>query len=263
MGGGDAVPRFFIEPREAETGDTLVLAGEDARHISFSLRARVGEEYTLCDTCNYEYRCVIRAIDSESVTFEVLEKRPGETEPDVQVTLYQALVKGDKFDTVVQKAVELGVARIVPVLSERCVSRPDEKSLNKKRGGVSNFAVPSFVMEEEHAMQCARASVPEIGELLSFGEMTEELQEADCGFICYEAEPHIPMKTLFSEKSKEKKAIDYRFFIGPEGGISAAEAQKAQDAGISLISLGKRILRTETAPLCVISSIMFFSDNLN
>ena len=250
------MPRFFIEPREAETGDTLVLAGEDARHISFSLRARVGEEYTLCDTCNYEYRCVIRAIDSESVTFEVLEKRPGETEPDVQVTLYQALVKGDKFDTVVQKAVELGVARIVPVLSERCVSRPDEKSLNKKRERWQKIA-------KSAAMQCARASVPEIGELLSFGEMTEELQEADCGFICYEAEPHIPMKTLFSEKSKEKKAIDYRFFIGPEGGISAAEAQKAQDAGISLISLGKRILRTETAPLCVISSIMFFSDNLN
>lgn len=256
MGGGDAVPRFFIEPREAETGDTLVLAGEDARHISFSLRARVGEEYTLCDTCNYEYRCVIRAIDSESVTFEVLEKKPGETEPDVRVTLYQALVKGDKFDTVVQKAVELGVARIVPVLSERCVSRPDEKSLNKKRERWQKIA-------KSAAMQCARAYVPEIGELLSFGKMTEELQKADCGFICYEAEPHTPMKTLFCEKSKDKKAIDYRFFIGPEGGISAEEAQKAQEAGVSLISLGKRILRTETAPLCVISSIMFFSDNLN
>ena len=250
------MPRFFIEPREAQAGDTLVLAGEDARHISFSLRARVGEEYTLCDTCNYEYRCVIRAIHSESVTFEVLEKKPGETEPDVRVTLYQALVKGDKFDTVVQKAVELGAAKIVPVLSERCVSRPDDKSFSKKRERWQKIA-------KSAAMQCARASVPEIGELLSFGEMTEELQKADCGFICYEAEPHIPMKTLFSEKSKEKKAIDYRFFIGPEGGISAAEAQKAQDAGISLVSLGKRILRTETAPLCVISSIMFFSDNLN
>lgn len=250
------MPRFFIEPHEVSEGDTLTLTGEDARHISFSLRARVGEAYTLCDTCNYEYACVIRAIDADSVTFEVMEKRPGDTEPDVHVTLYQALVKGDKFDTVVQKAVELGAMKIVPVLSERCVSRPDEKSLEKKRERWQKIA-------RSAAMQCARAYVPEIGEPLAFREMTEELKDADCGFLCYEAEPHIPMKTLFAAKSACKKAVDYRFFIGPEGGISESEAACASQAGIPLVSLGKRILRTETAPLCVISSIMFFSDNLN
>ncbi len=226
------------------------------RVTSLSLRARVGDAYTLCDTCNYEYACVIRSIDANSVTFEVLEKKPGDTEPDVSVTLYQALVKGDKFDTVVQKAAELGAVKIVPVLSERCVSRPDEKSLEKKRERWQKIA-------RSAAMQCARAVVPEIGAVLPFERMLAELQNADCGFYAYEAEPHIPMKTLFSEKSAEKKAVDYRFFIGPEGGISASEAQKAAAAGLPLVSLGKRILRTETAPLCVISSIMFFSDNLN
>ena len=250
------MPRFFIEPREVSTGEVLTLTGEDARHISFSLRARVGDAYTLCDTCNYEYACVIRSIDANSVTFEVLEKKPGDTEPDVSVTLYQALVKGDKFDTVVQKAAELGAVKIVPVLSERCVSRPDEKSLEKKRERWQKIA-------RSAAMQCASAVVPEIGAVLPFERMLAELQNADCGFLCYEAEPHIPMKTLFSEKSAEKTAVDYRFFIGPEGGISASEAQKAAAAGLPLVSLGKRILRTETAPLCVISSIMFFSDNLN
>ena len=80
------MPRFFIEPREVSTGEVLTLTGEDARHISFSLRARVGDAYTLCDTCNYEYACVIRSIDANSVTFEVLEKKPGDTEPDESVT---------------------------------------------------------------------------------------------------------------------------------------------------------------------------------
>ena len=213
------MPRFFIEPHEVSEGDTLTLTGEDARHISFSLRARVGEAYTLCDTCNYEYACVIRAIDADSVTFEVMEKRPGDTEPDVHVTLYQALVKGDKFDTVVQKAVELGVMKIVPVLSERCVSRPDEKSLEKKRERWQKIA-------RSAAMQCARAYVPEIGEPLAFREMTEELKDADCGFLCYEAEPHIPMKTLFAAKSACKKAVDYRFFIGPEGGAKGRRQRR-------------------------------------
>ena len=250
------MPRFFIEPREVEPGSALTLTGEDARHISFSLRARVGETYTLCDTCNYEYTCAIRAIDADSVTFEVLSKKPGDTEPDVRVTLYQALVKGDKFDTIVQKAVELGVCKIVPVLCERCVSRPDAKSLEKKRERWQKIA-------RSAAMQCARAALPEIGETLTFAQMLEEVKRADCGFICYEAEPHIPMKTLFSEKSAVKKAVDYRFFIGPEGGIAPDEAAQAVREGLSLVSLGKRILRTETAPLCVISSIMFFSDNLN
>lgn len=250
------MPRFFIEPREVEAGAYITLAGEDARHISYSLRARPGEEYTLCDTCNYEYKCIIRAIDSEGVTFEVLEKTPSDSEPDVEVTLYQALVKGDKFDSVVQKAVELGVSRIVPVLSERCVSRPDARSFEKKRERWQKIARAA-------AMQCARAAVPEIAELVDFDACIAELSQADCGFVCYEAEPHIPMKQIFMEASEEKKPKTYRFFIGPEGGLSYEEAQKAERAGVALASLGKRILRTETAPLCVISSIMFFSDNLN
>ncbi len=250
------MPRFFIESREVSAGDCITLSGEDARHIAFSLRARPGEEYTLCDTDNHEYKCRICAIDAESVTFEVLEKTFASSEPNVCVTLYQALVKGDKFDSIVQKAVELGVNRIVPVLTERCVSRPDAKSFEKKRERWQKIA-------RSAAMQCARASIPEVGELVSFDECLSALREADCGFVCYEAEPHIPMKRLFEEAAPKKAPTAYSFFVGPEGGVSPSEAEAATAAGIPLASLGKRILRTETAPLCVIASIMFFSDNLN
>lgn len=250
------MPRFFIEPREVSPGDIITLSGEDARHISFSLRARVGEEYTLCDTCNYEYKCRITSISAEDVSFSVVEKMPAKAEPDVCVTLYQALIKGDKFDEVVQKAVELGVMRIVPVISERCVSRPDDKSVSKKIERWRKIAKAA-------AMQSARALLPEVSDLITYNDALLEIKNADCGFVCYEAEPHEPIKEIFKRASEKSKAKSYSFFVGPEGGLSENEAKKAGAAGIPLASLGKRILRTETAPLCVISAVMFFSDNLN
>jgi 16S rRNA (uracil1498-N3)-methyltransferase len=250
------VPRFFIEPKNVSSGDKITLIGEDARHISFSLRARPGDEYILCDTCNYEYICKITEITSDEVVLELVEKKPCEAEPDVKVTLYQALIKGDKFDAVVQKAVELGVHRIVPVISERCVSRPDAKQLEKKIERWQKISKAA-------AMQCARSYVPEIAPVVEYKNAIEQIKNADCGFICYEAEPHEPMKKIFEACSSENKSSTYSFFVGPEGGISEKEAEVAKKSGLPLASLGKRILRTETAPLCVISSIMFFSDNLN
>ena len=250
------MPRFFIEPRDIKAGDSITVTGEDARHISFSLRARPGEEYILCDTCNYEYLCKITDITSDEVVLELLEKRPCEAEPDVKVTLFQALIKGDKFDAVVQKAVELGVHRIVPVLSERCVSRPDTKQLEKKIERWQKISKAA-------AMQSARSYVPEVAQAVDYKDALEMIKSADCGFICYEAEPHEPMKNIFERASNEKQITSYSFFVGPEGGISSKEADIALNSGLPLASLGKRILRTETAPVCVISSIMFFSDNLN
>ncbi len=250
------MPRFFIEPRDVAVGEKIVITGEDARHISFSLRARTGEEYVLCDTCNYEYRCKIDNITSDSVEFELLEKKPCEAEPDVKVTLFQALVKGDKFDAIVQKAVELGVYEIVPVITDRCVSRPDAKQLEKKIERWQKISKAA-------AMQCARSYIPVIRMPLTFKDAVKEISGADCGFVCYEAEPHEPMKNIFEAASKNKKAKTYSFLIGPEGGISPHEAECASAENVPLASLGKRILRTETAPLCVVSSIMFFTDNLS
>ncbi len=249
------MPRFFIEPQDVEAGGIITVTGEDARHISFSLRARPGEEYVLCDTCNYEYVCRISEITSDEVKLELVEKRASAAEPSVKVTLFQALVKGDKFDTVVQKAVELGVHRIVPVISSRCVSKPDAKQLEKKIERWQKISKAA-------AMQCARSFVPEVSPAIDYSEAVRLIKEADCGFICYEAEPHEPMKAIFDRCSQSKKISSYSFFVGPEGGISEREAELAKNTGLPLASLGNRVLRTETAPLCVISSIMFYSDNL-
>ena len=186
------MPRFFIEPRDIGAGDKISLTGEDARHISFSLRARPGDEYVLCDTCNYEYVCKIADITSDEVILELVDKRPCEAEPDVKVTLFQALIKGDKFDAVVQKAVELGVHRIVPVLSERCVSRPDAKQLEKKIERWQKISKAA-------AMQCARSYVPEIASAVDYKSAIGLIKDSDCGFICYEAEPHESMKSIFEK----------------------------------------------------------------
>lgn len=250
------MPRFFIEPACAEKGKHIILRGEDANHISFSLRSKPGDEYILCDTCNYEYNCKIVSINSEEVVFEIIDKKPSESEPDVKVTLFQALIKGDKFDAVVQKAVELGVNTIVPVISERCVSRPDDKQLQKK---IERWQKIS----KSAAMQSGRSYVPSVSSAVDFKTALSMIKQADCGFVCYEAEPHEPMKCIFEQAAANKKPESFSFFVGPEGGISLSEAQLAIADNIPLASLGKRILRTETAPVCVISSIMYFSDNLN
>ena len=244
------MPRFFIEPKDVSSGDKITLVGEDARHISFSLRAKPGEEYILCDTCNYEYVCRIVEITSDEVVLELVEKKPCEAEPDVKVTLNQALIKGDKFDAVVQKAVELGVHRIVPVLSERCVSRPDAKQLEKKIERWQKISKAA-------AMQCARSYVPEVTAAVEFKNAIELIGKADCGFFCYEAEPHEPMKDFFKSFSVGKRVETYSFFVGPEGGISEKEAQIAKASGLPLASLGKRILRTETAAEAVVSMLMY------
>lgn len=246
------MPRFFIGPENAPCGDKITVTGEDARHISLSLRARVGEEYVLCDENGTEYLSKIDKMDSNSVYFTVLEKKQSLSEPSVKVFLYQALVKGDKFDEIVQKAVELGVSGIIPVISSRCVSKPDGKTLEKKVERWRKIAKAA-------AMQCERAAVPTVENALTYKEALERIKECGCGFVCYETGPRVPLKEIFDAKKGEKT---YGFFIGPEGGLSEDEAALARESEIPLASLGSRILRTETAPVCVLSAIMFYSGNM-
>ena len=255
MGGGYTVPRFFIE-KGILSGDSVSICGEDARHISFSLRAKPGEEYVLCDDEGYEYQCVIESIDSERVNFRVVGKIKSDREPDVSVTLYQALTKSDKFDSIIQKAVELGVRKIVPVLTSRCVSRPDGKALLKKNERWQKIAKTA-------AMQSMRGIVPYVSDTVDYETAISEIACADCGFVCYETEPHRALSEILKEASLDRRAESYAFLVGPEGGISEKEADYAKSNGVALASLGKRILRTETAPVCVISSVMFFTGNLD
>ncbi len=247
------MPRFFIK-QEFIRPDSIMIVGEDARHISRSLRMKPGEKITVCDFYNYEYDCEISSIDSETVELGILDKHPGNTEPSVSVRVFQALPKAQKMELVIQKSVELGAAEICPVISSRCISRPDDKSSDKKTKRWN-------LISEEAAKQSGRGIIPPVRETINFRQAVAEMKKSDLCFICYECEDKLDIKSFLSENfSENTKSIS--FFIGPEGGISPDEAEYARECGIPSVGLGKRILRTETAPLCVLSGIMFFTDNM-
>lgn len=255
MGGGSVMPRFFVD-KENILGGKIVIGGEDAKHISLSLRARVGEKVTACDGQGYDYDCEIEDITKNEVMLSVLEKKMNESEPTLGVTLYQALVKSDKFDFIVQKCTELGVTKIVPVVTDRCISKPDEASLSKKLVRWNKIA-------KEAAMQSGRGVIPCVEDACSFDEALERMKNSDVSFVCYETDPHVPIDEIYKSCTGKTSPESAAFLIGPEGGISEREAGKTAERGIPLASLGPRILRTETAPLCVMSSLMLMSGNMN
>jgi len=244
------MPRFFITASQIGVRDdgskTALICGEDALHITKSLRMKEGERVTLCDMARREYDCRIVSV-GETVFLEVEGERESETEPPYRATLYQALVKGDKFDTVVQKAVECGACEIVPFISERCIVRLSKKDCEKKVSRWQRIA-------EEAAKQCGRGIIPRVGSLLTFSEMTEAAAGADTPLFCYEGESGrtIP-EALKDAKTEGSVAI----VVGSEGGFSLREAEAAEKAGLISTGLGKRILRTETASGFVLACISY------
>lgn len=241
------MPRFFVEPCDINE-QNAVIKGQDAVHIGRSLRMRLGDELTLsCE--GRDYRCVLKTISDEMCTLDVLECCEGGGEPSVELTLYQACPKSDKLELIVQKAVELGASRVVPVLTSRCVSRPDEKSFRKKRERLNKIAL-------EAAKQCGRSIIPEVGEMMSFEDCAKALGAHELGLMCYE-KGGVPLRGIVPEDAK-----DIGLFIGSEGGFEEAEVRKCEENGAKIISLGSRILRCETAPLAAISVIMSLTGNI-
>lgn len=243
---GDAVvPRFFVPDL---SGETVVLMGEEGRHIAKSLRCRVGETLTLCDGRGLDAQGVIAAVEGETVTLRIAARTPSRGELPCRVTLYQALPKGDKLEFVVQKAVELGVWAVVPVLTERCVSRPDQKGAEKKRERLRKIA-------REAAGQSGRGVLPEIRPLLPYPAALAEMAESPCPILFYEQAAR-PLGELLAGRPKE-----ISFLVGAEGGFSPEEAAAAEGAGLALCTMGPRILRCETAPLYALSAIGYHYEN--
>lgn len=238
---------FFTEHRI--TSDQYIISGEDAKHISKVLRMHKGEELTLVTPDKMECKCEVFSISNDSVTVEVISKKPCENEPDIFVTLYQALPKGDKMDYIIQKCVELGVSKIVPMLSSRCVSRPDAKSLAKKKERWQKIAMQA-------AMQCRRGFIPEVCPCVSFQNAAEQTKQNEQTIIFYEEGGEKVKKIL------EKNPKTLGIFIGSEGGFEQSEVDLIVKNGGSAGTLGKRILRAETAPLTALSIIMYQTDNL-
>lgn len=240
------MPRFFVPDL---TGEAVLLTGEDGRHIAKSLRCREGDVVQLCDGRGTDAAGTITAIAGDTVTVSLSERRPSRSELPCLVTLYQALPKGDKLDLIVQKTVELGVAAVVPVLTSRCVSRPDGKSMEKKLERLRKIA-------REAAGQSGRGRIPEVRPLISFGEALGELEKSLCPILFYEEAREL-LGPLLAPRPGE-----IALMVGSEGGFSPAEARKARERGIRLCTMGPRILRCETAPLYALSAIGYAYENL-
>ena len=223
--------------------DTYLLTGDNAKHAKV-LRLRAGEEVTVVTPKGEQCSCEV----VEGDTLRVLRRKPCENEPNVYVTLYQALPKGDKMDYIVQKCVELGVSRIVPMLTSRCVSRPDEKSLRKKRERWQKIALQA-------AMQSRRGVIPEVADCVFFKQAVELSKENDKTVFFYELGGESVKKILTDAPGS------IGIFIGSEGGFDPSEVELAVQNGGKTATLGKRILRAETAPLAAMSIIMYQTDN--
>lgn len=241
------MPKFFVP---AITGDQIILDGETARHISRSLRMKVGDTLLLSDGSGTDCGCSIEAIHGDCVALHVCYRQPSQSEPSIAVTLYQGVPKGDKMEEIVQKAVELGVTKIVPVLTKRSVSRPDEKSARKKQARYQKIAL-------EAAQQSGRGIVPQVDAMIPFAQAIAQSGET-VKILFYEG-GGTPLPQI---TAAHPEATSYAIFIGPEGGFEPEEARSVLEAGGVTATLGKRILRTQTAPMAALTALMLLSGNL-
>lgn len=240
------MPRFFSQHC---TDDYCYINGADADHILKSLRMQVGEDLTVCDMNGTDYYCTIESIDLQQIKLKVVKKELSQNEPNTFVTLYMALPKSDKMELIVQKAVELGVNKIVPVLTNRCISRPDDKSMNKKIQRYQKIAY-------EAAKQSGRAVIPTVCEKLTFKRALKDAESSQVKMLFYENGGN----DIGANLQKDTKSV--AIFIGSEGGFEPSEVELAKQSGFFVATLGKRILRCETAPITALSLVMYLTGNM-
>jgi len=240
------MPRFFV-PTDNFSDNTVSITGDDAYHIARALRMAVGDEITVADTEGRVHTCRLTKIRDETCECDILSTKEGKTESPIDITLYMGYPKGDKLETVIQKAVELGALKIVPFESSRCIKRPRADKAEKQGARLSRIA-------EEAAKQCGRSRLPEVSAPISFRDAIKSAAEADLSLFCYEGECTSSLKGAI-ESSGSPKSISV--IVGCEGGFSPDEAEEAKNAGLTSVNLGPRILRCETAPSYVLSAISY------
>jgi 16S rRNA (uracil1498-N3)-methyltransferase len=236
--------RFFVDSKEMDS-DFLVLSGENAAHAKV-LRLKSGEQVLVCDGKGRECICTVSDVSPGQISLVVQSRQESETEAKVHVSVYMAYPKADKLEHVIQKATELGAARIIAFPSARCVSKPDEKSLGKKLERWKKIASSA-------AEQSGRGVVPEVILLGSYKEALSHAVQADLAILFYENERAQTLRMAL----EQKPARFISLLTGPEGGLEEREVQMANEAGLQICTLGRRILRCETAPLCALSAVMY------
>ena len=239
--------RFFVA-EENRSEQTIVVTGDDVNHIRNVLRMAPGEKVVVSCGKGVDYECEITEFQDAQILLTICKETPAVTELPVAITLFQALPKKDKMEFVIQKAIELGVAEIVPVKTRRCVVKLDEKKEEKKRNRWQAIA-------EAAAKQSGRGLIPQIHPVLSFKQALQMANSMDTVLIPYELCEDMKTSVEMMKEAAGKKSIG--IFIGPEGGFERGEVEEAMASGAVPISLGKRILRTETAGMATLSVLMF------
>ncbi len=238
------MPRFFV-PKQEIGSSFLVLTEENAAHAKV-LRLKNGDDVTVCDGEGTDYTCTVSDVATGQVSLVVRSADPSQSEPKVACSVYMAFAKADKFEHVIQKATELGATELICFPSARCVSKPDEKSLSKKLERWQKIAASA-------AEQSRRGRIPRVIALSSYAEALSRAAEADLAVCFYENEDHLTFRAAIETAPFRTASI----LTGPEGGFEPEEISQAASAGLKICTLGSRILRCETAPLCALSALMY------
>lgn len=243
------MPKFFVEDNQIE-GNTIVIQGTDVNHIKNVLRYKVGQEIEITSKESSQgYICKIKQLMEDKIYCEIMQKEEACKEPKVHIHILQGLPKADKMELIIQKCTELGVKEITPIAMSRCVVKLDAKEALKKQERWQKIA-------EVAAKQCAREAIPKINSVHNLKNVYELLEKYDILLVAYEKEEvHTLKQVIENIKSLNKEGLKIAILIGPEGGIDEKEIEMLENAQV--ITLGKRILRTETVAL-VLSSILMY-----
>lgn len=238
---------FFIESHQI-AGEILTIEGDDVNHMKNVLRMRSGEAFTAADENGIFYRCEVDTLDKQQVTAKILWKEKGSSELSSKIYLFQGLPKSDKMELIIQKAVELGAYQIIPVATKRAIVKLDAKKEASKLKRWQSIA-------EGAAKQSGRMLIPQITEVKTYAEALQLAQTLDVNIIPYECARG--MEGTREILNSIKRGMSVGIFIGPEGGFEESEVTQAQELGIHPVTLGRRILRTETAGLTTLSILMY------
>ncbi len=246
------MPKFFVK-KDSIKNDTIYITGEDVNHITNVLRLKVGNQILVCDKdSNITYRVELIEILKENIVCNILEKVQETTESSVYVTIFQGLPKADKMEYIIQKTTELGVKEIRPVSMKRCVVKLDDKNKKKKIDRWQKIV-------ESAAKQSGRDMIPIMGDVISINDIKDMIDNFDLMLIAYEKEKLLTLKNVLSKLhfTNKDKNLKIGVIIGPEGGLEEQEVDMLKESGAIAITLGNRILRTETASIAILSNIIY------
>ena len=252
------MPKFFIKEEQIKE-NKIIIKGQDVNHIKKVLRAKTGEELEICNSQTGEnFLCNIDKINDETIECNIKQKLEEKTESNIKVSIFQGLPKADKMEYIIQKSVELGVYEITPVEMKRCVVKLNGKDKNKK---IERWQKISEVA----AKQCGRDMIPQINNIINIKNICNLIEKYDIVLVAYENEKENTLKQQINQLKntikKQDETIQIGIIIGPEGGLEPKDVEELKQSGAQIITLGKRILRTETVALNMLSIIMYELEN--